>query len=116
MPPQKRRKRGNGAGRKPEGKKDKNELKGVNECLRKKVKYERVNVESPTSILEPLSPTINEENHSPTQLTANQLRQLRKINRRRVISNAEVADHRHQLRHAKNIDLTNDQLVELLVP
>ncbi len=53
MPPQKRRKRGNGAGRKPEGKKDKNDFKGVHKCLRKKIKYERVNFELPTPILEP---------------------------------------------------------------
>ena len=63
MPPQQRRKRGNGAGRKPEGKKDKNDFKGVHECIRKKVKYERVHVVSPTSILEPLSPSTNGENH-----------------------------------------------------
>ncbi len=70
--------------------------------------------------MELASATVEDENRNldlnlPAQQTANQMRQQRKINRRRVISNAEVAQNRHLL-HDANINLTNEELIELLEP
>ena len=110
----------NGSGRKRNGKAEKNHAKGM-QALAKHPKQSQVFYEPSISIIESTSSTsANEEMHStsdsPVQLNANQLRQLRKINRRRVISNAEIALRRIQLRDTGNQNLTVNELVELLEP
>ena len=92
------------------------------QALKKYPKQSQAFYEPSISIIESTSSTAaNEEMHystsdSQVQLNANQLRQLRKINRRRVISNAEIALRRNQLRDTGNQNLTVNELVELLEP
>jgi CDP-glycerol glycerophosphotransferase (TagB/SpsB family) len=111
----------NGSGRKRNGKAEKHNAKYL-QALRKYPKPSGDSYEPSISIMESTSSTsANEDMHystsdSQVQLNANQLRQLRKINRRRVISNAEIALRRNQLRDTGNQNLTVNELVELLEP
>ena len=112
MPSHKRR---NGSGRKPEGKFEKHRAKYL-QALSKHPKHLQAVYEPSASIMEAISSTVaHEEMHlssnSPVQLNANQLRQRRKLNRRRVISNSEIALRRHQLKHASNIHLGTHEVL-----
>ena len=96
-----RKKRGYGGVRKRQDKSSKNNNLASNRTINKKLKIDDIEVV-------PLVASV--------PLTPNQRRQIRKINRRRVIDNAEVALLRHLLKIEQNAALTNDDLVAMLEP